>query len=257
MSVWSIYESRVNARGDTKRKASLRREIRLLGNKMKDNLSFEGVTINGKYQEVTITSSGATNKKNMMSLPQEDIEHGGIVKWKESIWLVTEKDVSDEVYTRTSIVQCNHLLKWIDDKGVIREQWCVVEDAAKSATGEKEGKNSIITIGSSRVILLIPKNKHTVKLGRGCRFFIDDSDSVDKLAYVLTKPIKIGEIYNGGGVYSFVLDETASTNDDNMEAGVADYYKYFPKKAGVVSNTGKSDEIDPDSTTTSGKKVWL
>jgi len=144
----------------------------------------------------------------------------------------------------------------VDDEDIIREQWCVIEDGTKYLTGEYEDRNFIVTRGDSRISMTIAKNEHTVKFGRENRFLIDDPDANDKLAYLLTKPLKVGKSYQGNGIYSFVLQEVVSTDDDNMELGIADYYKHFPKDDSSTGDdgTGSSDDSKTD---TGGKKVWL
>lgn len=66
------------------------------------------------------------------------------------------------------------------------------------------------------------------------------------LAYLLTKPLKMGWTYNERGVFKFVMQEVQTTDDDNVELGIADYYKHFPKTPPVV------DPVTPE-----GDKVWL
>lgn len=116
--------------------------------------------------------------------------------------------------------------------------------------------------------MTIAKNDDTAKFGRENRFLIDDPDSGDKLAYLLTKPLKVGKTYGGKGIYAFVLQEVVSTGDDNMELSIADYYKYYRGTGGGGTEGGAEtggDEnqpsIEPDSSesgnTTTGRKVWL
>lgn len=70
------------------------------------------------------------------------------------------------------------------------------------------------------------------------------------LAYQLTKPLKLGMSFGEDGVYKFVLQEVNSTDNDNFEEQIADYYKHFPRPV--------SDSINPDKNKTDvGKKVWL
>lgn len=90
----------------------------------------------------------------------------------------------------------------------------------------------------------IAKNVNTTKLTRSNRFLIDDPDSPVMLSYLLTKPLKLGSFYNEKGVYKFVMQEVNSTDFDNRELGIADYYKFFPKE-------GSEPAPDP------GKKVWI
>lgn len=253
MSVWDTYQSRIEVHGDTKRKATFRRETHFLKSKLKGSLSYKQIVIDGvpQDQDVAIINSDNLNEKNMYSLPGEDIRCGSLVEWEDNHWLVSEKDANNELYTCVKLLQCNHLLKWIDDDDIIREQWCAIEDGTKYLTGEYEDRNFIVTRGDSRISMTIAKNEHTVKFGREHRFLIDDPDSGDKLAYLLTKPLKVGKSYNGEGVYCFVLQEVVSTKDDNMQLGIADYYKHFPKGTAYNPNTGA--KIDPNT----GKKVWL
>lgn len=257
MSVWDLYSNRISAHGTSKRDAALNRESMMLHRKLKDSLSYHDAVIDGVNRTVAIINSDNLEEKTMISLPGEDFDCGGLVEWADNHWLITEKDANNELYTRVKLLQCNFILKWIDEKSIIHEQWCVIEDGTKYLTGEYEDRNFVVTRGDSRIAMTIARNEHTINFGRHCRFLIDDPDSLEKNAYLLTKPLKIGKHYNSKGVYSFVLQEVVSTDDDNMELGIADYYKHFPKLSednGIGDNENNSSS---DDETTSGKKVWL
>lgn len=253
MSVWDTYEKRIEAHGTSKRNAALIRESRRLSSKTKDSLSYHSVLIDNVERNVSIINSDNLNEKTMCSLPGEDFICGGLVEWADNRWLIVEKDANNEVYTKAKLLQCNFLLKWVDDQDVIHEQWCVIEDGTKYLTGEYEDRNFVVTRGDSRIAMTIAKNEHTVKFGREYRFLIDDPDSFEKNAYLLTKPLKVGKAYNGQGIYSFVLQEVVSTDDDDMELGIADYYKHFPKQ----EDSDKNEDTSKDDTSDTGKKVWL
>ncbi|MCQ2770655.1 MAG: hypothetical protein MJ236_02515 [Clostridia bacterium] len=127
-------------------------------------------------------------------------------------------------------------------------------------SGELEDRFFATTRGDSRISIVIAQNDATCKLSRENRFLIDDPNTLTPMAYILSKPLKIGMTYNDAGVYKFVLQEVTGTGDDNKELMIADYYKYFPKE---IKNE-HSDETYGDgqsegneSTVTPGKKVWL
>ena len=122
----------------------------------------------------------------------------------------------------------------------------------KDLTGEYEDRNFIVTRGDSRISMQIARNKYTVAFGRERRFLIDDPESPHKLAYLLTKPLKLGFTFNNQGTLKFVLQEVTATQDDNHELGIADYYKYSPKE--LVFHC-EHEEQEEDQTV--GKKVWL
>lgn len=131
MGVWDTYESRIDARGGTKRGAALRRETRMIKNKLKENLTYQTVTIDDVDQDVAVINSDNLNEKTIISLPGEDIGHGGLVSWMGNYWLITERDANTTVYTRAKMIQCNYLLKWVSDDNTIHEQWCIIEDGTK------------------------------------------------------------------------------------------------------------------------------
>lgn len=131
MSAWDLYESRINVRGGNKRNAIKRREEHNIFAYLPDNMSYTDVTIDGIAQTVAIINSDNLDEKVMLSLPGEDIKHGGLVEWMDNRWLVVEKDANRTLYTRTKLQQCNYLLKWVSEDLVIHEQWCYVEDGTK------------------------------------------------------------------------------------------------------------------------------
>lgn len=264
MSVWDSYDDRINKSGSTRYEASLKREKRLLSNRMMESLSFHSVsvytpenTINVDSQEsaasvitqdVAIINSDNLNEKTLITLPDQDIESGSMVYWKGYYWLVAERDANTTVYTKAKLLQCNHLLKWVSDDKEIMKQWCVIEDGTKYLIGEYEDRQFIVTRGDSRIAMTISRNSETVKFGRTRRFLVDDPESPQKLAYSLTKPLKLGAVYNQKGIFKFVLQEVTSTADDNQELGIADYYKFFPS-----DNVPEHHETVPGT----NKRMWL
>lgn len=119
-----------------------------------------------------------------------------------------------------------------------------------------------MTRGDSRIAVTLAKNKETAKLSRKNRFIIDDPESQEPLSYILSKPLKLGWSFNGEGAYKFVMQEVNSTDDDNFELYIADYYKHFPRGDGTPG-TG-SDDSDPGTNPsppggngTSGREGWI
>lgn len=253
MGVWDLYTSRADVHGHTKRQSELRKEQHRLLKHSNETLSYHNVIIDGNDRMVSIANSDNLDEKIMFSLPGEDFDCGGLVEWMNNYWLISEKDANNEVYTKVKLLQCNYLLKWVDDEDVIHEQWCVTEDGTKYLTGEYEDRNFVVTRGDSRIAITIGKNEHTAKFSRNNRFIVDDLESQIKMAFLLTKPLKTGHTHNNKGIYSFVLQEVVTTDNDNLELGIADYYKHFPKP-----NTNQ-DFNNPikDNVTSTGKKVWL
>ena len=259
MSIWETYHARMSAIGSTQRQAALIREKHVLDEKMKNSLSYQHITIDGADADVSIIDSDNLNEKKVLSRPGETLDCGATIYWRNNYWLITERDASDEVYTRAKMIQCNHKLKWVDESGEIHEQWCVIEDGTKYMTGDLEDRDFIVTRGDSRIAMTIPKNIHTQKFNRNNRFIICDTDSVNKIAYALTKPLMVGHVYNGKGVYVFLLSECVTTEYDNLELCIADYYKHFTKESGDGGSTGTpGTSTEPtEGGTKDNKRSWL
>ena len=100
-------------------------------------------------------------------------------------------------------------------------------------TGVFSDRNFIVEDGDTRIALTISRNEHTAKFLRQTRILVDDPLSTRKMAFDLTKPLKVGNRYNEDGCYKFVLSETDTTDYDNFDLMIPDYYKYFPRESGA------------------------
>lgn len=227
MSVWDSYKTRMEAGGKTPRERALKHTRSYISSKIGASLSCHDVSIDGRKQTITILNRREDmNIKKICALPGEKLTHGGIVDFANAKWLITKLDANDEVYAAGMMQRCNYLLRWLNREGEIIEKWCIVEDGTKYLVGEKT--ESMMAIGDARIAITVGKDSDTVELRRGKRFLVDDIDSQDVLAYQITKPNKLFNIYDGNGVFRFILNEVNKTDDDNEELRIADYYNWKP-----------------------------
>ena len=238
MGVWDSYEARlshISLNMDHQRSSAHQHISDRLRRTISSSLSYKTAQCNGqKIQIAIINTSDDMNVKKVFSMPGESLSHGSIINWKNSNWLVTDLDADNEIYSSGKMQRCNYYLKWINDSGNIIGRWCVVEDGTNYLTGETPG--DIITTGASRVAITIGKDSETSQINRGRRFLIDDMDSKDVLAYEVTKTNKMFNVFNGAGVFRFILSETDVTDYDNKEKRIADYYGWEPKHGDIVSD---------------------
>lgn len=159
MNPWSLYETRVNSRGQSKRDESFNRELYMLNKKLKDSLSYHSVKINGLTYEIAITNSDNLNEKTIYSVTQGVITGGELIDWMDNHWLVVECDANSEIYTKAQLRRCNYLLKWVDEENCIHEQWCIIEDGTKLRKLVSVQRNLYVKI--SIELLETPKAIHT------------------------------------------------------------------------------------------------
>lgn len=236
----------------------------LIDRKIRNSPSCREVLINGQKQVVSITHRQNMSEKYICAMPGERLKHGGIVEFANNRWLITEVDADNEVYERGLMLQCNHKLRWIGKDGKLKEKWCVVEDGTKYLIGEYT--ENIMAIGDARIALTVGKDEDTLELSRGMRFLIDDPDSESVIAYQITKPNKLFNVYNGEGVFKFILTEVNLTDADNITLRIADYANWAPPKildgdhvdseytvGQIVSQARQEASVTPSDK----KEVWL
>lgn len=131
MNPWESYESRINAKGRSRREIALKREQQYINRKLPNSISYRQIIVNDNEQNLAVIDTDNMDIKQLRSMPGEDIVHGGMVDWMNSHWLIIERDANNEVYTRAKMRQCNYLLRWVSDDGTIIERWCIVEDGTK------------------------------------------------------------------------------------------------------------------------------
>jgi len=226
MSIWDDYESRREAYGKTKRDMWLVQTRATERRRMLDSASCREVQINDVDQTVCIVHTAEMDQKKIYSLPGEHLEHGGIVTFADNKWLITEMDADNIIYDKGIMQQCNHVLRWISKDGTLKEKWCYVADGTKYLIGERT--RELLTIGDARIAVTVGKDADTIELARGLRFLIDDTDSEAVLAYQITKPNKMFNVFNGKGVFRFILNEVQLTPNDNKELRIADFYNWKP-----------------------------
>ncbi len=263
MGVWDTYIERTGQRG-TMREAIIADSKVMISTMIADSPSSHLVTINGEEQLVSITHGQYLNQKRICSMPDEHLIHGGLVAFADNMWLITEVDADNEIYERGKMIQCNYVLKWIGRDGKLKEKWCIVEDGTKYLIGEYA--EDIMAIGDARLALTIGKDDDTIELSRGARFLIDDPDSDVALAYQITKPNKLYNIYNGQGVFKFILNEVQSTDEDNVALRIADYTNWDPPIARDGDHADSTATVDQivavaqaraEMTPNDNKEVWL
>lgn len=252
MNPWNTYHARHALYGETSRDREKYNLMNRLSRQIPSTLSYHNVDIDGEDRNIVILNSDNLNQKTLCSLPGEDIRHGAYIDWMNHKWLVTERDANSEIYTKCIMLQCNYLLRWINDSGEIIERWSVVEDGTRYLTGEFSDSFLVATKGDSRIAVTLPKDLETIALDRDARFIIDDYSSPHPLAYRLTKPFKLGGSYDENGVVIFVMTECNTENDDNTELHIADYYKHFPRE-GKDNNSVDTSVDDSDS----GRRGWI
>lgn len=229
MASFDAYVARVNQRGDTERERTLYYQKHYLKNLAVNPLSCKSCLVNGVNQSLVIDDGTLSYYKDVKSLPDEYFNAGDLVGWADSMWLIVSCDWDKEVYTYGKMQQCNYLLKWQNKDAEIIERWAVVLSASKYNNGQLY--NNIIVVGSNQLMVYLPNDSETLKLGSNKRVMVDFNTDAPK-CYDITRVDTVTmsydgvaePTYNGKGCVLLVLTETEINPDvDRVDLMLCDY----------------------------------
>ncbi len=229
MASFDAYVARVNQRGDTERERTLYYQKHYLKNLAVNSLSCKSCLVNGANQSLVIDDGTLPYYKDVKSLPDEYFDAGDYVEWADSMWLIVSCDWDKEVYTYGKMQQCNYLLKWQNKDAEVIERWAVVLSASKYNNGQLY--NNIIVVGSNQLMVYLPNDSETLKLGSNKRVMVDFNTNVPKcydITRVDTATMSYDGVaeptYNGKGCVLLVLTETEINPDvDRIDLMLCNY----------------------------------
>lgn len=229
MANFDAYKARVHQRGDTERDRTLYYEKEYLKELAINSLSCKPCEVDGVEQSLVIDDGTLPYYKDIKSLPDEYFDAGNLVKFADAMWLIVSCDWDKEVYTYGKMQQCNYLLKWQNKDAEIIERWAVVLSASKYNNGQLY--NNIIVVGSNQLMVYLPNDSETLKLGSNKRVMVDFNTDVPKcydITRVDTATMSYDGVaepaYNGKGCILLVLTETEINPDvDRIDLMLCDY----------------------------------
>ena len=106
------YNRRLRAFGSSLRQQEINKEKYQIEMMAPHSPGYKEVAIDDVSRKLLITSTEVITKKNIYALPNEDFDVGNIVLWNGSHWLITQRDLDNDIMTRGLMEQCNRQLTW-------------------------------------------------------------------------------------------------------------------------------------------------
>ena len=229
MATFGEYQARVNQRGTTDRERTLYYEKQHLKSLAVNSLSCKACKVNGVDQSLVIDDGTLPYYKDVKSLPDEYFDAGDYVEWADAMWLIVSCDWDKEVYTYGKMQQCNYVLKWQNTDAEIIERWSVVLSASKYNNGQLY--NNVIVVNSNQLMVYLPNDSETLKLGSNKRVMVDFNTDTPK-CYDVTRVDAVTmsydgvakPAYDGKGCILLILTETEINPDvDRVDLMLCDY----------------------------------
>ena len=137
---------------------------------------------------------------------------GSILVFDGITWIVTSKMFDKMAYKVGSVLECNNMLKWLDDFGVIQSCPAFIQNKSLYTTGIDT--NRFITTPDSKLNGMIPVNSDTINLKRDKRFLLGYGGKL--YAYKLT----LIDIVTLPGLMLLVMEEDMIKDSDDLQLGV-------------------------------------
>lgn len=229
---WDLYNTSLTVNGETRRDRAIHETQHSILKRSVRSPAYKTVLIDGKEQDVVITSTANLYEKKINALPNQHIYAGSIVLWNGRHWIIQYTDCEDDVYQRGIMQQCNICLKWQDKTGEIFVRYGFAEDISQYAAGVINSK--ILDSLELTFKVNLPMDKDTVKLRRGKRFLLDVLTD-EPNAYIVTNrnvnslnflPQDMDENYEFDGrdkILQLTLSQTQLSERDNTNLMIADY----------------------------------
>ncbi len=231
MIEWFSYEDRLTLYGNTQKERTVNRERKRLVKKAPASLSHKEVLIgdiDGKEDGIPfpmlITSTQQRYAKTINLLPGDDFNVGSIVYWNKSRWLITQKDVEDEINKKGGMELCNKLISWQNPETLeIHQRWVTTD---KPYFNNLEDLRSL-EVSQREFKIQVSDDDETSLLDIGKRFMLEvigDKPKTYRVTSVdsMTERYSIGDTIKGFRILNIEQDQFNPTTD-NIELMLCDY----------------------------------
>lgn len=227
MDFYELLHLKLDTRGATPYERNFKQMQHEFYKYFEDSLTKAKVLVNGKnYIEVTIVDHSQSNNKDLsddkyVHAPNETkISVGDYILWDNQYWMVFSKENKTiATHQQAKIKESNQSIKWIRNGKIVNNElgwWSYVQSNTLYTMGVSE--NTLIDVVDSKMMMYMQNNADTRDLQINERIFIGSR------VYKIKFPDKVSRF----GLISFLLDEdTINENYDNVELGVADYYRFY------------------------------
>lgn len=106
------YRRRMTTCGETLREKNINFEKYQINQLAPNNPNYKQVTIEDVTRNLMIVNTQQITAKTIYAMPDEDFDVGQIVLWNGSHWLITQRDLDNDIITRGYMQQCNRQIIW-------------------------------------------------------------------------------------------------------------------------------------------------
>lgn len=218
------YKRRLTAFGKSLREEEINKEKYHILQLAPDSPGYKQVEIGGVERNLLITSTQLTTKKTIYAMPGEDFDVGEIVFWNGSHWLITQRDLDNDIMTSGLIEQCNRQITWQNPQTrEIFSLWATVEKPYYSNLRA----HPRIEVSTREFKVQIPYTPESCLIDIGKRFMLEIIGGEPKTYRVVSVDSMTERYDRDGEIKGFIVlnleQDLYNPLTDNMEKEVCDY----------------------------------
>lgn len=218
------YRARLTAFGSSLREQEINKQKYQVETLAAHSVAYKSVTVDEIDRKLLITSTALITKKNIYALPGEDFDVGAIVYWNGSHWLITQRDLDNDIITRGLMEQCNRQITWQNPQTrEIISTWATVEKPYYSNLAE----HSKVEVSTREFKAQIPYTQETSLIDVGKRFMLEIIDNKPKTYRVVSVDSMTQRFDRDGEIKGFIIlnleQDFYNPDTDNVEKEVCDY----------------------------------
>lgn len=249
MDAYSLYQSKMKAQGSTPTERSLKLKIRDFERYFYNTPDRELATVidrfgNSKDMDMVFQDHSQSNNKQLsddkyiVARNQDIFNVGDYVRWRGDSWLVFTKEFKTIPSHQQGLIKNNNAyIRWIRNGEVVnggRGYPAYVTSQTLYTMGVSQ--TTYMNVPDGKMMMYMQNNQDTIDIRQDERVVI--SGKVFK--------VKFTDYVSRQGLISYLMDEDRTHEEyDNMELGVADYYKYYNKGTDYPSETEPSEPENP------------
>ena len=203
---------------------------------------------------VTSDSEYGTYMRQIIS-KMNTIKSGYYVGYNNNLWLIRDLVDNNKMYEKALMFYCNYKINFISS---VTNEIVTYPVYMKNATQYNSGEiaHEHETIGSTKYLVFIKCDEHTLPLNNGKRFLIDKNKE-EPTAFELTQADTVSYNYDKtfGVIRWTIVESQYNILTDNKELMIADYYKTENNQNSSGNNPNPNSNFENDSESTTGG--WL
>lgn len=237
-----LYQKKMQMRGSNARDRNFKNKQREFNYFFNNSLTRQTCLINGVEEELIFQDHSQSNNKDLsddkyvIAQNTTAIGVGDYITWSNGEWLIfTEEFKTIQTHQQLKVKAVNENIKWIVNGKICNDSkgWGAYVQSQTLYTLGVSVTNNIAAV-DSKMMMYMQNNKESRALRADDRVFI---------GYKVYK-IKFMDPVSRPGLINYLLEEDTISAYDNVEFGVADYYKYYGKETSDDQSKDSSEIVE-------------